>query len=178
MEPEVLQSEPGLPTPQYSGIWAKLASFFRFDQHGTNFRTETLAGFTIFMTMAYILVVNPLILSDAIFLQEPRDLFGEQVFATAISAAIATLVMALVANYPFALAPGMGLNAFFAYSVVLTLGFDWRLALAAVLVEGLIFILLTFTNVRRQIIDAIPMTPQTAAPGKSPGQTGVRSPGP
>lgn len=162
MEPEVLQSEPRLPTPQYSGIWAKLANFFRFDQYGTNFRTETLAGFTIFMTMAYILVVNPLILSDAIFLQEPRDLFGEQVFATAISAAIATLVMALVANYPFALAPGMGLNAFFAYSVVLTLGFDWRLALAAVLVEGIIFIILTFTNIRKQIVDAIPMTLKTA----------------
>lgn len=150
------------PTPQYTGWQAAIARFFKFDQYRTNFRIETLAGLTTFMTMAYILVVNPLILSDAIFLQQPKDLFAEQVFATAVSAAIGTLVMAFVANYPFALAPGMGLNAFFAYSVVLTLKIDWRLALAAVFVEGLIFIALTLTNIRSQIINAIPMSLKTA----------------
>ncbi|MGL4619996.1 MAG: solute carrier family 23 protein, partial [Chroococcidiopsis sp.] len=150
------------PTPQYTGWQAAIARFFQFDRYGTNFRIETLAGVTTFMTMAYILVVNPLILSDAIFLQQPKDLFAEQVFATAASAAIGTLVMAFVANYPFALAPGMGLNAFFAYSVVLTLKIDWRLALAAVFAEGLIFIALTLTSVRSQIVNAIPMSLKTA----------------
>jgi AGZA family xanthine/uracil permease-like MFS transporter len=150
------------PPPQYTGWQAAIASFFKFDQYRTNFRIETLAGLTTFMTMAYILVVNPLILSDAIFLQQPKDLFAEQVFATAVSAAIGTLVMAFVANYPFALAPGMGLNAFFAYSVVLTLKIDWRLALAAVFAEGLIFIALTLTNVRSQIVNAVPMSLKTA----------------
>lgn len=108
------------------------------------------------MTMAYILVVNPIILGDAIFLNQAGDLFPELMVATAISAAIGTLVMALVANYPFCLAPGMGINAFFTYSVVLGLGIDWRLALGCVFVEGLIFIALTLTDVRRQIIKAIP----------------------
>ncbi|PPS45046.1 NCS2 family permease [Chroococcidiopsis sp. TS-821] len=153
-------SSPG--GPQYTGWQAAIARYFKFGEYRTNFRIETLAGLTTFMTMAYILVVNPLILSDAIFLNQPRDLFAEQVFATAISAAVATLVMAFVAKYPFALAPGMGLNAFFAYSVVLTLNIDWRLALSAVFVEGLIFIALTLTNVRRQIIDAIPLSLKTA----------------
>lgn len=157
-----LELKPSPPDPAYSGWQAALARYFQFDHYRTNFRIETLAGLTTFMTMAYVLVVNPLILSDAIFLNEPRDLFAEQVFATAISAAIATLVMAFVARYPFALAPGMGLNAFFAYSVVLTLGFDWRLALGAVFVEGLIFIVLTLTNLRSKIVNAIPMSLKTA----------------
>lgn len=157
-----LELEDSPKGPQYTGWRAAIARYFKFSDYQTNFRIETLAGLTTFMTMAYILVVNPLILSDAIFLSQPRDLFAEQVFATAISAAIATLVMAFVANYPFALAPGMGLNAFFAYSVVLTLNIDWRLALAAVFCEGLIFIALTLTNVRRQIVDAIPLTLKTA----------------
>ena len=113
------------PTPQYTGWQAAIARFFKFDEYRTNFRIETLAGLTTFMTMAYILVVNPLILSDAIFLQQPKDLFAEQVFATAVSAAIGTFAMAFIARYPFAMAPGMGLNAFFAYSVVLTLKIDW-----------------------------------------------------
>jgi AGZA family xanthine/uracil permease-like MFS transporter len=133
-----------------------VAQFFQFAQHGTNTRTEVLAGITTFMTMAYILVVNPGILSDGIFLQESGDLFQELAIATAISAAIATLIMGLFANYPFALAPGMGLNAFFTYSVVLGLGIDWRVALAAVFIEGLIFIALTAFNVRSLIVKAIP----------------------
>lgn len=133
-----------------------IARYFEFDKYRTNFRTEILAGVTTFMTMAYILVVNPLILSDAIFINEPQDLFAELVFATAVSAGIGTLIMALVGKYPFALAPGMGINAFFAYSVVLGLGIDWRTALACVFVEGLIFILLTITDIRRHLITAVP----------------------
>lgn len=145
---------PGEPQP--TGWQGAIARFFKFQEHRTTIRTEVVAGVTTFMTMAYILVVNPGILSDAIFLQKPGDLFGELAIATAISAAIATLIMGLLANYPFALAPGLGLNAFFAYSVVLKLGIDWRVALTAVLVEGMIFIALTLFNVRTLIVKAIP----------------------
>nr|WP_278003431.1 NCS2 family permease [Nodosilinea sp. TSF1-S3] len=134
----------------------KLAEFFNFTALRTNFRTEVLAGFTSFVTMAYILVVNPAILSNAIFLNESGDLFGELVVATGVSAALATLVMALYAKLPFLLAPGMGINAYFAFTVVLGLGIDWRVALAAVFVEGIIFILMTITNVRSKIVEAIP----------------------
>ncbi|MEM9510188.1 MAG: NCS2 family permease [Cyanobacteria bacterium P01_E01_bin.35] len=133
-----------------------IARYFEFNKYRTNFRTEILAGVTTFMTMAYILVVNPLILSDAIFINEPQDLFAELVVATAVSAGIGTLIMGLLAKYPFALAPGMGINAFFAYSVVLGLGIDWRVALACVFVEGLVFILLTVTDIRRHLIAAVP----------------------
>jgi AGZA family xanthine/uracil permease-like MFS transporter len=111
-----------------------------------------MAGITTFMTMAYILIVNPNILSvtgmDA----------GAVFTATALSAVVGTLVMALAANLPFALAPGMGLNAFFAFTVVLKLGYSWEFALTAVLLEGIIFIGLTFLNVREAIINAIPMS--------------------
>lgn len=144
------------PPPPSKGWLGKIARFFDFEAYQTNFRTEVLAGIATFMTMAYILAVNPFILSNAIFLQQPNDLFNELVIATAISAAIATLMMALTANYPFALAPGMGLNAFFAFSVVKGLGISWRVALTAVLIEGLIFIALTLVNVRSYIVKAIP----------------------
>jgi AGZA family xanthine/uracil permease-like MFS transporter len=147
-------SPPGSTPPK--GWQAAIARYFKFDYYKTNLRTEILAGITTFMTMAYILVVNPLILSDAIFLNQPRDLFSELVIATAVSAAIGTLVMALVAKYPFALAPGMGINAFFAYSVVIGLKIDWQLALACVFVEGLIFIALTISDIRRHLITAVP----------------------
>ncbi|RQH16985.1 NCS2 family permease [Okeania hirsuta] len=133
-----------------------IAKFFQFNQLKTNFRTESVAGITTFVTMAYILVVNPDILSKAIFLQSSGDLFGELVIATAISAALATLIMGIYGNYPFALAPGMGLNAYFAFSVVLKLGISWQIALAAVLIEGLIFICLTISKIRNQIVNAIP----------------------
>ncbi|VEP12281.1 conserved membrane hypothetical protein [Hyella patelloides LEGE 07179] len=139
-------------SPNSSGI----ASFFEFEKLGTNLRTEVLAGVTTFVTMAYILAVNPGILSNAIFLQESGDLFGELVFATAISSAISTMVMGLYARYPFALAPGMGINAYFAFSVVLGLGIDWRVALAAVFIEGLIFIAMSLTKMRSRIVAAIP----------------------
>ncbi|SDZ09209.1 NCS2 family permease [Tindallia californiensis] len=124
---------------------------FQLSKHGTNPKTEILAGITTFMTMAYILIVNPLILSDA-----GMD-FGAVFTATALSSVIATLVMAFYANYPFALAPGMGLNAFFAYGIVLGMGYSWQMALTAVFIEGIIFILLTLFNVREAIVKAIPL---------------------
>ncbi len=142
--------------PPEAGAAGKIARFFKFADFQTDFRTESLAGITTFMTMAYILAVNPAILSNAIFLQKSGDLFGELVIATAVSSAIATLVMGLMANYPFALAPGMGLNAFFAFSVVLGLGISWRVALTAVLIEGVIVIALTLSNIRTYILTAIP----------------------
>jgi AGZA family xanthine/uracil permease-like MFS transporter len=124
-----------------------------------------LAGITTFMTMGYILVVNPIILSNAIFLKQQGDLFSQLAVATAIASAVGTLCMALFANYPFGLAPGMGTNAFFAFSVVLGLKIDWRLALSCVFVQGLIFIALTFTDVRRLLIKAIPATLKHATAG-------------
>ena len=128
-----------------------LERFFKLKEHGTTISTEVLAGFTTFMTLAYILIVNPLTLKDA-----GMD-FGAVFTATALSAIVGTLIMALYANLPFVLAPGMGLNAFFAYTVVLTMGYTWQTALTAVFIEGLIFILLTFVGVREAIIDSIPM---------------------
>lgn len=125
---------------------------FKLKEHNTNVRTEVMAGITTFMTMAYILIVNPDILSTT-------GMDAGAIFtATALSAIVGTLVMALAANLPFALAPGMGLNAFFAYTVVGQLGYSWQFALTAVLLEGIIFIGLTFLNVREAIINAIPMS--------------------
>jgi AGZA family xanthine/uracil permease-like MFS transporter len=144
------------PNPQYSGFWGKVADYFQFDFYRTNFRTEILAGVTTFMTMAYIMVVHPSIMSEAVFLNEPRDLFRELVVVTGISSAIATLVMGILAKYPFVLAPGMGTNAFFAFSVVLGLKIPWPTALAAVLVEGVLFVLMTVTDIRRHLITAVP----------------------
>jgi len=129
-----------------------IARFFKFDELDTTFKVEAIGGVTTFMTMAYIVVVNPGILSDAL----GRDLFGELVFATCVSAAIATLLMGLLANYPFALAPGMGLNAFFSYGVVLGMGVHWELAMGVVLTSGLLFMLLTLLKVREAIITAVP----------------------
>lgn len=124
---------------------------FKLKENGTTVRTEIIAGITTFMTMAYILAVNPSILSAA-------GMDNGAVFtATAIASFIACVLMALLANYPFALAPGMGLNAFFAYTVVLQMGYSFEVAITAVFVEGLIFILLSVTNVREAIFNAIPM---------------------
>lgn len=129
---------------------------FKLNEHKTNVKTEIIAGITTFMTMGYILAVNPGILSAA-----GMDAGG--VFtATALSAVVATLIMAFMANYPFVLAPGMGLNAFFAFSVVLTMGHSWEFALTAVFLEGIIFILLSFVNAREAIVNAIPMNLKNA----------------
>jgi adenine/guanine/hypoxanthine permease len=127
-----------------------LSKYFNLAENKTNFRTEILAGITTFMTMAYILAVNPDILSAT-----GMDR-GAVFTATALSAVIATLVMAFVAKLPFALAPGMGLNAFFAFTVVLGMGHSWQFALTAVFIEGLIFILLTAFNIREMIVNSIP----------------------
>lgn len=128
-----------------------LAKFFDFEGHKTTLGTEINAGITTFMTMAYILAVNPDILSAA-----GMDR-GAVFTATALSSFIAIMIMALYANLPFALAPGMGLNAFFAFTVVLAMGYTWQMALAAVFIEGLIFIAMSFFKVREAIIDSIPM---------------------
>ncbi len=131
-------------------------SFFRLKENNTDVKTEITAGITTFMTMAYILIVNPIILSDA-----GMD-FNAVFTATALASLVATLVMALYAKLPFALAPGMGLNAFFAYAVVLGMGYSWQFALTAVFLEGIIFIVLTFLNVREAIINSIPMNVKNA----------------
>jgi len=124
---------------------------FHLSEHHTDVKTEIIAGITTFMTMAYILAVNPNILSAT-----GMDR-GAVFTATALASLVATLLMAAFANYPFVLAPGMGLNAYFAYTVVLQMGYTWQRAWAAVFVEGVIFILLSLTNVREAIFNAIPM---------------------
>ncbi len=133
-----------------------LEKFFKLRENKTDVKTEIIAGITTFMTMAYILAVNPNILSEA-----GMDR-GAVFTATALAAFIGTVLMALFSNYPFALAPGMGLNAFFAYTVVLGMGYSWETALAAVFVEGLIFIILSVTNVREAIFNAIPQSLKAA----------------
>ena len=128
-----------------------LENVFHLKENHTDVKTEIMAGITTFMTMAYILAVNPNILSAS-------GMDSEAVLiATALASFVGTALMALLANYPFALAPGMGLNAYFSYTVVLTMGYSWQLALMAVFVEGIIFIALSLTNVREGIFNAIPM---------------------
>lgn len=137
-----------------------IQKLFGFDPATMTLRKEVIGGITTFLTMAYILAVNPSILSatgmDA----------GAVFTTTCLSAVVGTLVMALYAKLPFALAPGMGLNAFFAYTVVLTMGYSWQFALTAVLIEGIIFILLTVTGLRKYIVNAIPLVLRRAI---SPG---------
>ncbi len=128
-----------------------MEKFFKLKENGTSISTEIMAGVTTFMTMAYILAVNPNILSAA-----GMDR-GAVFTATALASFVGTCLMALLANYPFVLAPGMGLNAYFAYTVVLGMGYSWQMALTAVFVEGLVFILLSLTNVREAIFNSIPM---------------------
>ncbi|SDZ96624.1 putative MFS transporter, AGZA family, xanthine/uracil permease [Haloplanus vescus] len=143
-----------------------LANYFGFEEHGTTLRTEVLAGITTFLTMSYIVVVNPSILADnpEIPIQDgisvPGYSYSEVVamlaVVTIIAAAVATLIMAFYANRPFAQAPGLGLNAFFAFTVVGSLGISWQTALAAVVVEGIIFIILTAVGAREYVIRAFP----------------------
>ena len=129
-----------------------LEKIFHLKEHNTDIKTEIMAGITTFMTMAYILAVNPNILSAT-----GMDR-GAVFTATALASFIATCLMAVLSNYPFVLAPGMGLNAYFAYTVVLGMGYSWQQALAAVFVEGIIFIVLSLVNVREAIFNAIPIT--------------------
>lgn len=123
---------------------------FQLAKNGTNIRTEVVAGFTTFLTMAYIIFVNPAILADAGMDQ------GAVFVATCLAAIVGTLIMGLYANYPIALAPGMGLNAFFTYTVVLTYGFTWQQALGAVFCSGVLFVLLSLSGIREAVINAIP----------------------
>ena len=133
-----------------------MEKLFHLKENHTDVKTEVMAGITTFMTMAYILAVNPNILSAA-------GMDAKAVLiATSLAAFVGTMLMAFLANYPFALAPGMGLNAYFAYTVVLSMGYSWQMALLAVFVEGIVFIVLSLTNVREAIFNAIPLTLKSA----------------
>ena len=133
-----------------------LKKLFGFDPQKTTVKTEILAGMTTFLTMAYILAVNPAILSDA-------GMDKDAVFTTTIlGSVLGTFIMACWAKLPFALAPGMGINAFFAYTICTAMGLSWQFALTAVLIEGFIFIILTLTNLREAIVNSIPMTLKNA----------------
>ena len=127
-----------------------LEKMFKLKENNTSVKVEVMGGITTFMTMAYILAVNPSML-EAAGMDKTAVLI-----ATALASFIGTLMMAFLANYPFALAPGMGLNAYFAYTVCGSMGYSWQIALMAVFVEGLIFIALSLTNVREAIFNAIP----------------------
>jgi len=143
------------------GVTDSLADYFDFEAHGTDFRTETIAGTTTFLAMAYIIVVNPVILSEAIMTDPPAGMNQSEVIqmlavVTILASVAGIAVMAFYAKRPFALAPGMGLNAFFTYTVVLGLGVPWQVALAAVFVEGILFIVLTAVGARRYVIELFP----------------------
>ena len=155
-----------------------LERMFQLKENGTNVRTEILAGITTFITMAYIIFVNPSILKEAgmnaagLLGAEAAELsmvsdpvVGSVFVATCLAAVVGTLMMGLYAKLPFALAPGMGLNAFFAYSVVLGLGYTWQQALAAVFISGILFLILAFTGVRKGIVDALPPSLKHAITG-------------
>jgi len=133
-----------------------LKRLFGFDPTKTTVRTEILAGITTFLTMSYILAINPAMFSE---LSMPA---GAVFTSTALAAIIGTMVMALWAKLPFGLAPGIGLNAFFVYTVCMGMGYSWQFALTAILIEGIIFILLTVTNLREAIVNAIPLSMRNA----------------
>ncbi|MFW5974411.1 MAG: solute carrier family 23 protein, partial [Natrialbaceae archaeon] len=144
------------------GLTETLADYFDLHRYDTTVRTELLAGLTTFLTMSYIVVVNPAILADAILSDGGIEGVGEgQLIAmlavvTIVSAAVATLIMALYADRPFAQAPGLGLNAFFAYTVVIGMGVHWTTALASVVVEGILFMALTAAGAREYVIGLFP----------------------
>ncbi|MBT0886302.1 MULTISPECIES: NCS2 family permease [Acinetobacter] len=144
------------PNPSSAGMLERL---FKLSENKTTFRTEILAGVTTFLTMCYIIIVNPMILSET-----GMD-HGAVFVATCLAAAIGCLVMGIVANYPIALAPGMGLNAYFTYSVCLGMGVPWQTALAAVFVSGIIFIAISMFKIREAIVNAIPMSLKLAIGG-------------
>ena len=133
-----------------------LEKLFQLQDHGTSVRTEIIAGLTTFLTMAYIIFVNPMMMADACI--DP----GAAFVATCLAAAIGSLIMGLWANYPIALAPGMGLNAFFSYTVVGSMGYSWEVALGAVFISGFLFFLLSIFKVREWIINSIPMALRSA----------------
>ncbi|MDD3224509.1 MAG: NCS2 family permease [Clostridium sp.] len=136
-----------------------LDSYFKLSENNTNVKTEIIAGFTTFIAMSYIIFVNPSVLK--LTGMNPNGVF----VATCIAAAVGTLIMALYANLPFAQAPGMGLNAFFTYTVVLTMHYTWQEGLAAVFISGILFIIITLTSIREKIVEAIPQTLKLAISG-------------
>ena len=135
-----------------------MKKYFEFDKLGSNYRNEIIGGVTTFLAMAYILIVNPLMLSlDGIDVPEAMRMDKGAVFvATALAAAVGSIMMGVIARYPIGLAPGMGLNAFFAFSVVLGMGIPWQTALTGVLFSGIIFIILSLSGLREIVINAIP----------------------
>jgi AGZA family xanthine/uracil permease-like MFS transporter len=137
----------------------RLERYFHFAEHGTTWRTETLAGLTTFITMAYIIFVNPAILS------ETGMPIAAVTTATCLCAAFGSILMGALANYPLALAPGMGLNAYFTYTVVKGMGVPWQTALGAVFLSGIVFLLLTFTGIRQKLVAAIPHQMHAAVAG-------------
>ena len=147
-----------------------LEKLFKLRESGTDVRTEVLAGLTTVLTMVYIIFVNPAILGDA-------GLPKESVFvATCIVAALGTAVMGLYANYPIAMAPGMGLNAYFAYAVVLGMGIAWPAALGAVFISGCLFILVSLLGLRGMIVDGIPRSMRVAIRSRRPNPRPTISP--
>src|SRR5713101_326438 len=140
-------------------LFKRAETYFEFAALGANWKTETLAGLTTFMTMAYIVFVNPAILHEA------GMPLAAVTAATCISAAIGSLLMGAFARYPIALAPGMGLNAYFTYTVVKGMGVAWQTALGAVFISGVSFIILTLIGVRRLIVSAIPQELYSAVAG-------------
>ena len=135
----------------------KLQKLFGFDPKQTTIRTEVLAGITTFLTMSYILAVNP-----AMFSQLDGMPGGAVFTATALAAIVGTLAMAFIGKLPFGLAPGMGLNAFFVFSVCMGMGYSWQFALTAIFIEGILFIIMTITNIREAIVNAIPRSLRNA----------------
>lgn len=146
-----------MAAPNSSAGW--LERLFKLSDNKTTFRTEVLAGVTTFLTMCYIIIVNPLILSET-----GMD-HGAVFVATCLAAAIGCLVMGIIANYPIALAPGMGLNAYFTYSVCMGMVVPWQTALAAVFVSGVVFLAISFFKIREAIVNAIPMSLKFAIGG-------------
>src|SRR6201992_785745 len=138
---------------------SRLERYFRFAEHGTDWRTETLAGLTTFITMAYIIFVNPSILA------ETGMPIAAVTIATCLCAAFGSIMMGALANYPLALAPGMGLNAYFTYTVVKGMGVPWQTALGAVFCSGIVFLLLTLGGIRQRLVAAIPYQLHAAVAG-------------
>lgn len=159
----MLSGAPGCEERFYfskNGGKKEMKKYFQFEELGTNYRREFMGGLTTFLAMAYILVVNPLTLTLADVPDLPDAIrmdYGAVFVATALAAAIGSIIMGLIGKFPIALAPGMGLNAFFAYSVVLTHGAPWQHALAAVFISSVFFLLLTISGLREKIINAIPV---------------------
>lgn len=144
-------------TPAEVAGTSGLDRYFHITERGSTVSTEVRAGITTFLAMAYIIFVNPAILSNAIFLEAPGDLFPQILTVTVLAAAFGTLLMALWAKLPFALAPGMGLNAYFTFTVVLTLGIAWETALGAVFLSGILFAIIALTGLREWVLNSIPL---------------------